>query len=146
MLLADLLERLKHPDQWVRVETLRILAMVEEAQALPAIAHVYKNDPEAGVRQVAQWAGQLIHAAQRSQSAQPSAPEEPLTPSQEALIASLIEKDHRTYDEMQFNLQQHRLREQNRSAPPAPPPPQPTNAPLDLMRLLDEGLSDEFFS
>ncbi|MCE7946028.1 MAG: HEAT repeat domain-containing protein [Chloroflexi bacterium CFX4] len=143
MLLADLLERLKHPDQWVRVETLRILAMVEEAEALPAIAHVYKNDPEAGVRHVAQWAGQLIYAAQRSQTAQPSAAETPLTPSQEALIASLIEKDHRTYDEMQFNLQQH-LREQNRSAPPPAPPP--ANAPLDLMRLLDEGLSDEFFS
>lgn len=145
MLLADLLERLKHPDQWVRVETLRILAMVEEVQALPAIAHVYKNDPEAGVRQVAQWAGQWIHAAQRSRSVQPSASEAPLTPSQEALIASLIEKDHRTYDQMQLSLQQIALRDQTRSAPP-PTPPQPTNAPLDLMRLLDEGLSDAFFS
>ncbi len=145
MVLADLLERLKHPDQWVRVETLRILAMVEEGRALPAIADVYKNDPEAGVRQVAQWAGQLIHAAQRAQTAQQSATEEPLTPRQEALIASLIEKDHRSYDEMRLSLQQHTLYTQNRSAPP-PAPPQPTNAPLDLMRLLDEGLSDEFFS
>lgn len=141
-MLPELLERLKHPDQWVRVETLRILAMVEEVRALNAIAHVYKNDPEAGVRQVALWAGQIIYAAKRGAQLQAaSAPA--LDERQEAFLHSLIEKDHRTYDLMQIRLQEEALREMHRNAPPALPPSQ---APLDLMRLLDEGLSEDFFS
>jgi hypothetical protein len=60
-----LAERLRDPDPRVRVETLRILAMVEETRALAAVAWVYRHDPEPGVREVANWAGRLIHAAQQ---------------------------------------------------------------------------------
>lgn len=143
-MLEELLERLKHPDQWVRVETLRILAMVEETRALPAIAEVYRNDPEAGVRQVAIWAGQIIYAAKRRTQSQSAVAPAPPPDRQEALLRSLIEKDHRTYDQMQIALQQEELIEAQRRAAFTPLPP--SHAPLDLMRLLDEGLSEDFFS
>jgi len=142
-MLPELLERLKHPDQWVRIETLRILAMVEEVRALNAIAQVYRTDPEPGVRQVAHWAGQIIYAAKRSAQTSTTTTAPALTERQEAFLHSLIEKDHRTYDLMQLSLQREELRETRPSAPPALPPSQ---APLDLMRLLDEGLSEDFFS
>ena len=61
----SLAQRLQDPDPRVRVETLRILAMVEETRALGAIGWVFKNDPEPGVREVANWAGRLIYAAQK---------------------------------------------------------------------------------
>lgn len=143
-MLEELLERLKHPDQWVRVEALRILAMVEETRALPAIAEVYRNDPEAGVRQVASWAGQIIYAAKRRTQTQSAAAPAPPPDRQEALLRSLIEKDHRTYDQMQIALQQEELIEAQRKAAFTPLPP--SQAPVDLMRLLDEGLSEDFFS
>jgi hypothetical protein len=67
----NLVQRLRHPDPRIRVETLRILAMVEETRALAVIGWVYQNDPESGVREVANWAGQLIFAAkQRGYSTQ----------------------------------------------------------------------------
>jgi hypothetical protein len=61
----SLAQRLRDPDPRVRVETLRILAMVEETQALAAIWWIYKNDPVQGVREVARWAGSLIWQAQQ---------------------------------------------------------------------------------
>jgi hypothetical protein len=143
-MLPELLERLKHPDQWVRIETLRILAMVEEVRALNAIAQVYRTDPEPGVRQVAHWAGQIIYAAKRSARAQATAPDSARADRQEAFLQSLIEKDHRTYELMRLSLQREALREERLSAPLALP--SPSQAPLDLMRLLDEGLSEDFFS
>ncbi len=141
-MLEELLERLKHPDQWVRVEALRILAMVEEVRALPAIAEVYRSDPEVGVRQVAQWAGQIIYAAKRNAELHSTSQATALSQRQEAFLQSLIEKDHRTYDQMQLVLQQEMLRETRPNLPTALPP---SEAPLDLMRLLDEGLSEDFF-
>lgn len=60
-----LLQRLRDADPRVRVETLRILAMVEETQALEPIRWVYQNDPDPAVRQVAYWAGQLVWQAQQ---------------------------------------------------------------------------------
>lgn len=145
-MLDELLERLKHPDQWVRVEALRILAMVEEVRALPAIAEVYRTDPEAGVRQVAHWAGQIIHAAKRTaQLPRPNSSEPSLAHRQEAFLHSLIDKDHRTYDQMQLVLQQEALRQTQPDAFRAAELPL-DRAPLDLMRLLDEGLSEDFFS
>ena len=66
----DLIEQLRDTDPWARVEVLRILAMVEETRALKAIEWVFKNDPEPGVRQVAQWSGRIVWAAaQREESA-----------------------------------------------------------------------------
>lgn len=144
-MLEELLERLKHSDQWVRVETLRILAMVEEVRALPAIAQVYQTDPEPGVRQVAGWAGQIIYAAKRRMQAQSAVASATLAERQEAFLHSLIEKDPRVYDHMHLALQQEALFEARRSAPSVPPA-SPNQAPIDLMRLLDEGLSEDFFS
>lgn len=67
--LQTLLQRLQDADPAVRSETLCILAMVEETQALQAVAHVFKTDPDAHVRQTAQWAGRLLwQAHQRGHS------------------------------------------------------------------------------
>jgi len=65
MELEQLTDRLRNPDPRIRVETLRILAMVEETRALDAIRWVYLHDPEAGVREVAGWAGKLIWEAHK---------------------------------------------------------------------------------
>jgi hypothetical protein len=61
----SLAEQLRDPDPRVRVSVLRVLAMVEETRALPAIRWIYKHDPEPGVREVADWAGRLIYAAKK---------------------------------------------------------------------------------
>lgn len=63
MALADLIQQLSNPDQWARVEALRILAMVEDARALDSIRAVYEGDPEPGVREIALWAGKIIYTA-----------------------------------------------------------------------------------
>lgn len=94
MNLQTLLHRLQDADPAVRIETLRILAMVEETQALQAVAHVFKTDPDVRVRQMAQWAGQLLWQAHqrghsteqalRQQYAAPAKPEH-----EEMLIAEI---------------------------------------------------------
>ncbi|MBN1680541.1 MAG: HEAT repeat domain-containing protein [Anaerolineae bacterium] len=61
----NLTNRLRDPDPRVRVETLRILAMIEETRALPAVHWIYKHDPEPGVRAVADWAGDLLWQAHK---------------------------------------------------------------------------------
>ncbi|OPY91349.1 MAG: hypothetical protein A4E72_00154 [Syntrophus sp. PtaU1.Bin208] len=67
--LQILLQRLQDADPTVRCETLRILAMVEETQALQAVAQIFKTDPDVHVRQTAQWAGRLLwQAHQRGHS------------------------------------------------------------------------------
>jgi len=96
----SLAERLRDPDPRVRVETLRILAMVEETQALEAIRWLYRNDPEPGVRDVAGWAGRLIWQAQRRGHSTQQAVEalfvRALSPdSQERFLASLEQFDLR---------------------------------------------------
>ncbi len=95
-----LAERLRDPDPHVRVETLRILAMVEETNALEAIRWLYRNDPEPGVRDVAGWAGKLIWQAHRRGHSTQQAVEalfvRPLSPdSQERFLASLGQFDLR---------------------------------------------------
>ncbi|NDJ77568.1 MAG: HEAT repeat domain-containing protein [Chloroflexi bacterium] len=89
-----LAEQLRDPDPHVRVTVLRILAMVEETRALPAIRWIYKHDPEPGVREVANWAGRLIFQAhQRGHSTQKAVEEmfeRPLSPDlEERFLASL---------------------------------------------------------
>ena len=59
----DLKNRLHDSDPRVRVETLRVLAMLEETRALENIVMVYKNDPDERVRHVAKWAGNIIWQA-----------------------------------------------------------------------------------
>ena len=149
----QLRKRLRDPDQWVRVETLRILAMLEETRALSDIAEVFKNDPEPGVRHVAQWAGRLIYAAQRQQGEAPHSPVH--NPHEERLIDSLIDKG-KTYNSMQAELLEQELTETLRTektiatSPPPLIPSVGTRAPhrphiSDLNELLEAGLSPDFF-
>lgn len=86
----SLAEDMRHPDPRVRVQTLRILAMVEETKALDAIRWIYQNDPEPGVREVANWAGNLIWRAEQqghsTQRAMESLFSQPFSPEREALF------------------------------------------------------------
>lgn len=157
----ELLARLHDPDQWVRVEALRILAMVEETRALKEIEVVYRHDPEPGVRQVAQWAGRILYAAVRQSKVdtQSATPVNTASDREEALLSSLVEKDQLTYTMMQEQLLQRQLNDNLRpstnssratSAPPPTPeqPPRqiiPADEPFDPLRLLDDGLSEDFF-
>jgi hypothetical protein len=144
--LDELRQRLHDPDQWVRVEALRILAMVEETRALRDIEWVFKNDPEPGVRQVAQWAGRIVYAAfKQSQRATASLPSPSVSDSEDALLGSLVDKDHRTYNQMQEQLLQHELVSAMQSEQPALPPPKVSSETTDAPGLLEAGLSDDFF-
>ena len=94
MNIDTLAEQLRDPDPHVRVAALRILAMVEETRALEAIRWIYRNDPEPGVREVANWAGRLIWAAQQrghsTQRAVEALFDRPLEPKhQELFLASM---------------------------------------------------------
>jgi len=60
---SELKNRLHDMNPRVRVESLRVLAMLEETRALENILHVYKNDPDERVRHVAKWAGNIIWQA-----------------------------------------------------------------------------------
>jgi hypothetical protein len=67
--IQQLAQRLRDPDPRIRVEALRILAMVEETRALGVVRWVYLHDPEPGVREVANWTGRLLwEAHQRGHS------------------------------------------------------------------------------
>ncbi len=148
MELNELRQRLHDPDQWVRVEALRILAMVEETRALRDIEWVFKNDPEPGVRQVAQWAGRIVYAAfqqaKRATASLPLAP--PVSDSEDALLASLVDKDHRTYNQMQEQLLQREMVSlMHNEQQPALPPPKASSENAIEPGLLEAGLSDEFF-
>ena len=59
----ELTSRLHDDSPRVRVETLRVLAMLEETRALEAILITYKNDRDERVRHVAKWAGNIIWQA-----------------------------------------------------------------------------------
>lgn len=59
----ELTGRLHDDNPRVRVETLRVLAMLEETRALESILVTYKNDPDERVRHVAKWAGNIIWQA-----------------------------------------------------------------------------------
>ena len=154
MLLEELQQRLRDPDQWVRVEALRILAMVEETRALSDIEWVYKNDPEPGVRQVAQWAGRIIYTYAKQANNQALSQVPQISRDEELLLSSIVEKDHRTYDLVQAQMQQQDLMDAARSRQTASPSLGPGDtrrreinirANDDLMDLLDAGLSEGFF-
>ncbi len=69
--LQTLIHNLKHGDSARRIETLQIIAMVEETEALPALSWICKHDRDPRVRQTAQWAGKLVwQAHQRGHSTQ----------------------------------------------------------------------------
>jgi hypothetical protein len=163
---------LRDPDPRVRVEALRILAMVEETRALEAIRWIYMNDPEPGVREVANWAGRLVWMAhQRGYSTQRAMEEmfaRPFTTEhQERFLESLSRYDLRavrnrqaqTYaSEQTFRRQLDELLRQEdrptaaadlpRLLPPlktVEPPPAVDVPDLDGDDLLDAGLSDDFW-
>lgn len=157
----DLQRRLQDPDQWVRVEALRIVAMVEETRALSSIEAIFKNDPEPGVRQVAQWAGRIVFAAYKQEKRATEQIEATTESSsnrhEEMLINSMIDKGA-SYNLMQDQLLHQEMQEAMKKASAtqkAPPPLVPTIEPrrntgplrpvVDLMELLDAGLSESFF-
>jgi hypothetical protein len=111
MEIEHLAERLRDSDPRVRVETLRILAMVEETRALEAVRWIFQNDPEPGVREVADWAGRLIwEAQQRGHSTQRALEElfaRPMSAELQALFLA---------SQSQYRLQDTRNREAQRYA------------------------------
>src|SRR5262249_14525008 len=111
----DLQARLNDPDPWVRVEALRILAMVEETRAMPDIERVFKTDAEPGVRQVAQWAGRIVYQAVKransaDQAGDSSDEQDPMIALHEAaLIRSLMDSDRAIAEMTQLQLMQYEL-------------------------------------
>lgn len=63
--LQFLLFGLKAADASTRIETLQIIAMIEETEAIEAMAYVFNHDPDPRVRKAAQWAGRLVWQAQQ---------------------------------------------------------------------------------
>jgi hypothetical protein len=111
------LERLQDSNPAARIEALRVLAMVEETEALPVVGKVYKHDPDPAVREVAEWAGRLIWQAQQrgystasalSASAQPEATAD----HEESMLRSLEANmgDGRENPELRSRLEQDRLK------------------------------------
>jgi hypothetical protein len=95
--ILTLAQRLSDPDPHVRVETLRILAMVEETRALPAVRWIFQNDPEPGVREVANWAGRLLWQAHKRGHSTEKALEamynRPMSPENQARFLDALESD-----------------------------------------------------
>jgi hypothetical protein len=95
--ILTLAQRLGDPDPHVRVETLRILAMVEETRALPAVRWIFQNDPEPGVREVANWAGRLLWQAHKRGHSTEKALEamynRPMSPENQARFLEALESD-----------------------------------------------------
>ncbi len=56
---------LRSNDPVIRIQSLQVLAMVEEIRALDVILDMFKNDPDSTVRKTAQWAGNLIWEAKQ---------------------------------------------------------------------------------
>lgn len=157
----SLAERLRDADPRIRVAALRILAMVEETRALAAIQWIYQNDPEPGVRAVAQWAGNLIwQAQQRGHSTQRAIEEiftHTLSPEHEARFLNALQFDpnqvrsfagRRFAYEQEYQrrieevFQEEALPASTEETPPALPPPAATQPDLDPDDLLDAGLTD----
>lgn len=64
--LDQLLNGLNNPDPAARIETLRILATLEETQALPACRALIKTEAHPDVITTLNWAGNLIWQAQQN--------------------------------------------------------------------------------
>ena len=159
MELKTLLDRLKDSDPWVRVEALRILAMVEETRSLSMIEWVFKNDPEPGVRQVAQWAGKLVWQAQKEapeiHEPHPKTIESKATQSrqeieEEIFLARLVSNQANSVlsSAMQVQALQYELNQTLLDAAAKQPPPEPKpekKADDDAQDLLTAGLSGDLF-
>lgn len=154
----NLAEQLRDPDPRIRVETLRILAMLEETRALPAVRWIYKYDPEAGVRDVANWTGQLLWAAHKRGHSTLHAVEEmynqPMSPEHQARFLEALEFDgvptrnlkiQKYAAEQAFQRQLTEALQENRQEnepAPALPEPDSANQTDESDDLLDAGLTN----
>ncbi len=116
-LLQSLLEQLRSPDPLEREEALRILAMVEETEAIPMVLQVFRQDPEPRIRQIAQWAGRILWQAQQRGHSTCKAMEARFARAagtdREALFLDAVTRDMvttRTPQELQSQIEQGRLR------------------------------------
>lgn len=66
MKLENLLANLNNPDPAIRVDVIRVLGMVDETQALAALAQRYKVETDPAVREALDWAGKRLHAAHQA--------------------------------------------------------------------------------
>jgi HEAT repeat protein len=65
MVVEKLVSGLKHTSPLVRIETLRILAMLEETEALPALRALLTTETDPDVRTVLKWAGMALWQAEQ---------------------------------------------------------------------------------
>jgi hypothetical protein len=65
MVVERLVSGLKHASPLARVETLRVLAMLEETQALPALRAMLTTETDPDVRTVLKWAGMVLWEAKQ---------------------------------------------------------------------------------
>ncbi len=65
MVVERLISGLKHTSPHIRVETLRVLAMLEETQALPALRAMLTTETDPDVRAVLKWAGMVLWEAEQ---------------------------------------------------------------------------------
>jgi hypothetical protein len=155
----SLVQRLRDADPGVRVETLRILAMVEETQALEPIRWVYQHDLDPNVRQVAYWAGQIVWQAQQrghsTQQAMEAMFNKPISSDHEDLYLSEFQIDVSKIEDRTIRHYvvdadfRRRLSDVLLDHPQEPPhlPDKPSNAPTrqDPDDLLEAGLTDLSF-
>lgn len=66
MVIDLLLDGLKNPVPAARIEMLRVLAMLEETQALDALRNLLNTETDPNVLSVLRWAGSLIWRAQQA--------------------------------------------------------------------------------
>lgn len=114
-----LINNLKSNNPVIRIQSLHVLAMVEETRALDVILDMFKNDPDSTVRKTAQWAGNLIWEAKQQgadalvlagdeQSATSDSQDESLEYKEKRILDSLMVVP--TSREMKMQNQQELLR------------------------------------
>jgi len=65
-MLDALINGLNHSQPAVRLDVARVLGMLEETRALPALRRRYQDEPDAAVRTVIAWAGRRLYDAQQA--------------------------------------------------------------------------------
>jgi hypothetical protein len=66
MRLEVLLGGLEHPEPGTRLQVVRVLGMLDETRALPALRARYAQEPDATVQQAIAWAGQRVFEAEQA--------------------------------------------------------------------------------
>lgn len=149
MALYWLADWLRSADPRVRVDALRVLAMVEETRALDAASWIAAHDPEPGVRSVAEWSAAILRDAQARGHSTAKAIEalyQPKpAPDREAhflLGLEAVPGRSRAQQIAIEHIYERHLEEalSMRQADAAPPQPAPASTPRDLPRV--ESLDD----